>query len=119
MSEKKSYNGSCHCGNVKYQAKIALERVISCNCSMCSRMGSLLTFVGPEDFELLSGEDSLKDYRFNKHEIAHLFCTGCGIRSFARGATTDGKPMFAVNVRCLEGVDLATLQIDHVDGRSY
>lgn len=118
MSEKKTYEGSCHCGKVKYRANLTLDSVIACNCSMCGRQGSLLTFVGPEDFELLSGEEALKDYRFNTKTIGHLFCTECGIRSFAKGATPDGKAMFAVNVRCVEGIDPATLKITHYDGKN-
>ena len=116
---EKTYEGSCHCGKVRYTATFEMGKVISCNCSMCGRMGSLLTFVPAEKFELLSGEDSLQDYRFNKEQIAHLFCKTCGVRSFGRGSTPDGKAMYAVNVRCLEGVDPLKLDIQHVDGRSY
>jgi len=117
MSDAKTYKGSCHCGKVQYEVETALEQVIDCNCSMCSRSGSLLTFVGEDRFKLLSGEEALKDYRFNTKAIAHLFCTECGIRSFGRGTGPNG-PMYAVNVRCLEGVDPASLKVVHVDGRS-
>lgn len=117
MPENKTYKGSCHCGNVRYEVTTDLSKVIACNCSLCSRAGYLLSFVPASQFKLLSGEDSLKDYRFNKHAIAHVFCTNCGVRSFARGKGKDGE-MAAINVRCLEGVDPDTLEITKVNGRA-
>jgi hypothetical protein len=92
--------------------------VISCNCSLCSRAGYLLTFVPDSQFKLLSGDGEVQVYRFNKHVVAHKFCKSCGVRSFAQGKTRDGTPTFAINVRCLEGVDPDSLEITKVDGRS-
>jgi hypothetical protein len=119
MSEAKSYTGSCHCGKVRYHATLDLgQPVLACNCSICGRSGSYLSFVPASEFHLDSGEDSLSDYLFNKHVIHHLFCKTCGIKSFARGRRPDGSEMVAINVRCLEGVDLTKLEVKQVDGRS-
>jgi hypothetical protein len=118
MSETKAYEGGCQCGNVRYEVKLDLDKgVMACNCSMCGRAGTLLSFVPASDFELKSGDDSLKDYQFNKHVIHHVFCTTCGIKSFARGEKA-GQPMIAVNARCLDGVDVGKLKVTHFDGRS-
>jgi hypothetical protein len=104
---------------VRYQVEIDLTGpVIACNCSMCERMGSLLSFVPAARFTLLSGDEVLTDYQFNKRVIHHLFCSVCGIRSFARGAGPDGKPMVAINTRCLDGVEPDKLTVQHFDGRS-
>ena len=119
MSELKSYTGGCQCGKVRYQVEADLAGpVISCNCSMCGRAGTLLTFVPAKQFTLLSGEDALTDYQFNKHVIHHVFCKTCGIKSFARGVGPGGKAMAAINVRCLEGVDPSKLEVKQFDGRS-
>ena len=118
MTETKTYTGGCHCGKVRFEVRADLSRVISCNCSICSKTGLLLTFVPAEQFALLSGEDDLSDYQFNKKHIHHLFCSGCGVRSFARGATPDGHQMCAINVRCLDDVDLGALTLTPVDGKS-
>lgn len=118
MSETK-HQGSCHCGNVRYEVELDLEqKMVTCNCSMCRRMGSILAFVPAEKFKLLQGEEDLKDYLFNTKTIHHLFCTTCGIRSFARGQMPDGSPTCAVNLRCVDGVDLNNLQIQEYDGAS-
>ena len=107
-----TYQGSCHCGKVKYTAKLDLdEPVIVCNCSMCGRAGTMLAFVPRPDFELLSGAEDLKSYKFNHQVIDHVFCTTCGIKPFAYGVRRDGTPTCAINVRCLEGVDVSPVLV--------
>jgi len=118
MADAKKYSGGCHCGKVKYEVTAELERVMECNCSICSKKGNRLCFVGADQFQLLSGEDDLTDYQFNKHIIHHLFCKSCGIGSFARGKGPKGAEMVAINVRCLEDVDPASLKITQFDGKS-
>jgi hypothetical protein len=110
--------GGCHCGAVRYEVTTDLEKVISCNCSICVKRGSLLTFVPAGEFKLLSGEGTLTDYQFGRKTIHHLFCPSCGIESFAKGQMPDGTKMVAVNVRCLDGVDLASLDPKPFDGKS-
>ena len=85
---------------------------------MCGRSGSLLAFVPIDKFTLEQGSDALTDYQFNKHVIHHVFCKVCGIKSFARGVGPGGTQMAAVNVRCLDGVDLNGLSVKPFDGRS-
>jgi hypothetical protein len=97
---------------------MVLEGAVTCNCSICSKTGTALAFAPASQFELLQGEGSLTDYQFGKKQIHHLFCRRCGVRSFARGAMPDGTPMAAVNVRCLDGVDLGAIPKREHDGRS-
>jgi hypothetical protein len=118
VTDGKTYQGSCHCGAVRYEATTDLANVIACNCSMCGRSGTLLNFVPVTQFKLLAGEESLSDYQFNKHVIHHTFCKVCGIKSFARGVDPKGNEMRAINVRCLEGVDIDALAVTKFDGKS-
>lgn len=118
MSEAKAYVGGCHCGKVRYRVSLDLSAPsIACNCSICSRTGTLLSFVPESQFTLEQGQDVLTDYQFNKKVIHHLFCATCGVRSFARGTRPDGSAMVAVNVRCLDGVEPAELPVRTFDGR--
>jgi hypothetical protein len=117
MGDTKQYQGGCHCGKVRYSVDADLSgELISCNCSICGRTGTVLTFVPAAKFKLEQGEDALTDYQFNKKNVHHLFCATCGVRSFARGQMPDGSPTVAINARCLDGVDLEKLQIRHYDG---
>jgi hypothetical protein len=116
--EPRTYQGGCHCGAVRYQVTAVLDGAITCNCSICSKTGTALTFVPAAQFTLTSGEDSLTDYQFGRKHIHHLFCRRCGVRSFARGNRPDGSAMCAINVRCLDGVDLDAVETKRFDGRS-
>lgn len=114
----KTYKGGCHCGKVTFEFESDMAQVMKCNCSICSMRGLLLTFVPEDQFRLLSGEEILKDYQFYKKVIHHYFCPACGVESFGIGTGPDGATMAAVNVRCVEGVDIDTLTLMPYDGRS-
>lgn len=114
------HSGSCHCGAVQYEADVDLAApVIACNCSHCSRKGFLLSFITPEKFNLKTPDASLSEYKFNTHNIAHLFCPTCGVEAFARGKTRQGAETIAINIRCLPGVDVDSLTIQKVDGAKF
>ena len=113
------HTGGCHCGKIKYEVEMKLENAISCNCTVCMKRGSLLDFVPESQFKLLTGKDQLQDYLFNKKVIHHLFCKTCGILSFGTGSTPDGAKMVAINVRCIDGVDLKKINIREHDGLSH
>jgi hypothetical protein len=113
-----TYTGGCHCGKVRYEVDAKIEQVMSCNCSICSKKGYLLAFAPEERFKLVSGAEDLSDYGFGKQVIRHLFCKNCGIGSFGRGVRPDGAKMVAINVRCLDDVDLAQIPVKEFDGRS-
>jgi hypothetical protein len=78
----------------------------------------LLGFVPREALQVERGESSLTEYRFNKHVIQHLFCPTCGCQPFGLAAAPDGAPMAAINVRCLDDVDLDAIERVPFDGRS-
>lgn len=118
MSESRTYTGGCHCGKVRYQVATSLDPILACNCSICQKRGALWTYVGLQAFNLLSGEDAMTDYQFNTRSIHHLFCSTCGVSSFARGRSADGQEGIGINVRCLDGVDIARLKLTPYDGRS-
>lgn len=112
------YKGSCHCGKISYEVEGELKGAMACNCSICSRKGSLLWFVPRDRLHLLTSEKDLATYTFNKHIIKHHFCPTCGIHPFGEGVDPKGQPTAAVNIRCLEGIDLEAIPVKHFDGRS-
>ena len=112
------YRGSCHCGKVAFEAQGEIGKVLACNCSMCKRKGSLLWFVPKAQFRLLTEDSAAGTYLFNKHAIRHRFCATCGIHPYAEANDRNGQPTAAINVRCLEGVDPESLEVQHFDGAS-
>jgi hypothetical protein len=84
-----THRGSCHCGRIA------------------------------ENVRFLTPESDASEYLFNKHHIHHRFCPTCGIHPYAVGKEPkQGRDMAAINVRCLEDVDPAALQVKAFDGRS-
>lgn len=112
-----TYTGGCHCGRVRFRVRGDLATTSECNCSICTMKGILHLVVPQDQFELLRGQDDLTAYTFNTGVARHTFCRHCGIhsfyvpRSFPHGVS--------VNVRCLEGVDLAAIRPVPFDGRHW
>jgi hypothetical protein len=112
------YLGSCHCGNIAYEVEGELDGAMACNCSICQRKGSLLWFVPRDALRLSTPESNAATYTFNKHVIKHRFCPTCGIHPYAEGVDPNGNNMAAINIRCLENIDLDSIPVQHYDGRS-
>ena len=111
------YTGGCHCGAVRYRVSLKLDGAVVCNCSICSKTGSMLAFAPAAQFELLSGQDALADYQFGKKNLHHPFCATCGIHTFSRGPAPDGKVWCGINLRCLDDVPIDQLTIKQFDGK--
>ena len=111
------YRGSCHCGAVAFEAEGELTEVEVCNCSICSKTGYIHWFVAPECFRLLTPEDAIANYEFGTRTAKNLFCRNCGVSPFRRARSDPDK--FNINVRCLEGVDIDALKVEHFDGQNW
>jgi hypothetical protein len=103
---RKTYQGSCHCGAVRFEADIDLAAgTCKCNCSICFKTRAWMAFIPADAFRLLSGEQDLREYQFARKSIHHMFCAQCGVRPFAHGTDGKGNRFYAVRVNCLDGVD--------------
>lgn len=114
-----THTGGCHCGRIAFTVEGEIGSAYDCNCSMCLKRGGLLWFVPREAFTLTTPEVDLGTYRFNTHRLTHHHCPACGIATFSEGVGPDGKPMAAVNLRCLDGIDVEALTVVKIDGRSF
>lgn len=111
------YKGSCHCGNIAFEVEGEIDSAVACNCSICQRKGSLLWFAPRTSLKLLTPEDAMATYTFNKHVIKHRFCPTCGIHPFGEGTDPKGNSVAAINLRCIENIDLAALPVHEFNGR--
>lgn len=110
-------SGGCHCGAVRFRAELPDPPVpaLDCNCSVCARTGYLHLMVPHDEFELITGRDSLSSYRFGTGAAEHLFCATCGIKSFYQPRSHPG--CWSINARCLDQpVDLV---VEKFDGRDW
>jgi len=114
-----AHRGSCHCGTIGFSVDAALDQGMACNCSHCARKGYVLAFLPRAVLTLDPVDGEIGTYRFNTHKIAHHFCLTCGCAPYAEGTSPNGSETAAINLRCIEGLDLATVAISQVDGRSF
>ena len=119
MAETKTYTGGCHCGEVRFEVTADISSVVSCNCSLCQKRGALWSFVTAGEFRAArrrGGPQGLP-VRQEDHPSSVLRAMRRGRHS--RAATSPkGGEMVAVNVRCLDDVDIAALKVTLFDGRS-
>lgn len=115
----KKYHGSCHCQRVKFTVNTIINKLVSCNCSICSKKGVLHHRVIPEQFTIIEGKQFLSLYQFGTKEASHYFCKVCGIQPFSKPRAAPN--MYSVNVRCLDDFDLDTeiYEIIKFDGQNW
>ena len=111
-------SGGCHCGAVRFRVRAMPDiHVSECNCSICAMAGYLHLIVPRQDFELLSGEEVLEEYRFNTGTARHLFCRRCGIKSFY--VPRSHPHGISVNARCLDPGEVRSMTVTAFDGRNW
>ncbi len=113
-----TYEGGCHCGRVRFRARLDFDRLSQCNCTICTKKGAYHLVTLPEDFELLSGGAALKTYTFGSGIAQHSFCSHCGIHAFYVPRSQPDK--VSVNARCIDGIDAPSLKPKRFfDGRNW
>jgi hypothetical protein len=113
-----THRGSCHCGRIAYALEADIGDVVSCNCSMCQRRGTLLFFVPRTAVTMETPLEDASVYTFNRHAIHHHFCPTCGCAPISFGTDPKGNATAAINARCIEGIEITNLKIIAYDGRS-
>jgi hypothetical protein len=110
--------GGCHCGRVRFRARVDLDLLSQCNCTVCTKKGILHLPVAPEDFELLRGKNSLTTYTFGTGVAQHTFCSHCGMHAFYVPRSQPDR--ITVNARCLDDIDGPSLKPPRFfDGRHW
>ena len=119
------YKGSCHCGRVQFEVEAQIDHVRVCDCSICRRRGALNFRVSREALKLLTQWEKLSLYQWGSKTAKDFFCPVCGILPFRRPSDPTEQELkegvepfdgWAINVRCLEGVDVESLPIKRVYG---
>jgi hypothetical protein len=110
----KTYRGSCHCGKVRFEVDADIDHVRLCDCSICQKRGTLTHRVEESCFRLLTPLDELSVYQWHTRTAKDYFCPACGVLPFRRPRTA--PHLWAVNVRCLDDVDLSAITVQPVYG---
>lgn len=120
-----TYTGSCHCGRVRFEIDAEIDHVRSCDCSVCSKRAALTFRVSTGSLRLLTPWEQLSLYQWGSRTAKDYFCKTCGILPFRRPSDPTPEELrgavppfdgWAVNVRCLAGVDLHALPVRRICG---
>ena len=121
MSDKNALNhivkGSCHCSAVQFVINASLKGFRRCNCSICRRKGAIMAICRIEDFQLISGANTLSCYKWNSQQAEHFFCRICGIYTHQKRRTDPTS--YAFNLGCIHDAEIPDGEdITYIDGAS-
>lgn len=117
----RTYQGSCHCGAVRYEVDLDLDEGTGrCNCTICGKRRFWGTTVKPDAFRLHAGAEAMGDYRFNTNKVHHRFCLTCGVATFGHGYIEEaGGAFYSVSLATLDDASPAELgqaPVKYMDG---
>lgn len=117
MTTRPTHQGSCHCGRVSIELDAKLDYVMRCSCSLCRRVGALWHGASDASLRIVKDENELTLYQFGTMTARHYACRHCGVHLFSRPRLDPSR--WAVNVRCIDGADLSSLPVKHIDGANW
>ena len=87
-------DGSCHCGDITYEAEVDPSSVSICHCTDCQVLtGSAFRIIAvakAADFRLLSGTPTVYVKSADSgHRRAQAFCPRCGTQMYSSAAIAD------------------------------
>ncbi|KAL7619899.1 hypothetical protein AAE478_010446 [Parahypoxylon ruwenzoriense] len=125
-SSVQAYDANCHCGKVQFAVTmpdIRSSKIITCNCSVCTKNGYLFVYPKPENVVFSSGEQHMSSYRFGSKKKSHKFCPTCGtsiLIDFAECDREVERQVTAINIRTFAGIEnvIGDLDFKQVDGKT-
>ena len=113
------YDGSCHCGAIKFSYDgEEITAGVRCTCSICRRKGALMSSeaIPLENLTIEADEADIGLYQFDSKIAKHYFCRKCGIYTHNEMLRFPGK--CRVNLGCIDDVDTAELEVVIFDGKN-
>jgi hypothetical protein len=102
----------------RFRARVDLDLLSQCSCSICTKKGILHLSILPADFQLLRGKTALTVYTFETGVAQHTFCSHCGMHAFYVPRSQPDR--ITVNARCLDDIDGLSLKPTRFfDGRHW
>lgn len=95
--------GSCHCGAVRIEVPGAPEWLGNCNCSFCTKIGSLMAYYPDDGSVRITGETV--PYIWGDRMISLHHCPTCGCFTHW-DSTGESHGKVGVNARLLDGFAL-------------
>jgi hypothetical protein len=107
---------SCHCGAVRMEIAEKPQRVTSCNCSICRRLGTLWAYYHPDQVRFTAGAGTTVSYVQGERTLAIHHCPTCGCVTHWASVRKEYADRMAVNARLMKPDDLADIPVRRFDG---
>ncbi len=109
---------SCHCGAVRFEVAEAPTEIVSCNCSICRRNGTLWAYYHPDQVRFGDAPNATATYIQGDRMLALHHCRTCGCTTHWVSIMPDYTHRMGVNARLFE-MDIGGIPVRLNDGASY
>jgi hypothetical protein len=119
----KLFHGSCHCGNIKFEASMDLTKgTTKCNCTFCRKnyfwWSSQLLL---DDLKITEGQESIAEYTNNRKEGYCVFCKNCGTILFRKTEKSDWSVEgYSVKMSSFDDIsieELNSILVNYINGK--
>src|SRR5262245_43421372 len=107
--------GACHCGAVRVQVPSKPRRLTSCNCSICSRYGSLWAYYDRRRVKITAAKGATKRYSWGSKHLSFVRCATCGCVTYWEPVAKSRNRM-GINFRNFEPADIEHVRVRRLDG---
>ena len=108
-------SGSCHCGAVRISVASKPRVLVSCNCSICRRYGTLWAYYDRGRVTIKRRRGSTEGYTWGSKHLRFVRCKSCGCVINWEAVDRTRRRM-GVNFRIFAPEDIAAARIRRLDG---
>lgn len=106
---------SCHCNSIEIEIKETPERLLSCNCSICHRYGSLWGYY-PQEEVTISTSAEIGEYCRESANLIFCHCTRCGCLTHYKSGPEAQERVYGLNFRMAPRSETEKLPVRRFDG---
>ena len=108
-------SGACHCGAVAIAVASKPRVLVSCNCSICRRYGTLWAYYDRGRVKIRRPRGGTEGYTWGHKHLRFVRCTTCGC-VITWEAVDRSRRRVGVNFRNFDVEDIASVRVRHLDG---
>ena len=111
-----NYRGACHCGAIQFALFVEPQWLVSCNCSICSRLGALWAHIEDHEVVLQYAANSTIIYSWGEETLEFHTCRVCGCTTHWENTHAHSSSRMAVNFRMCPKESLENFDVRILDG---
>lgn len=110
-------SGQCHCGAVRMRLPQRPQTAVTCNCSICRRLGALWAFYPMGSVAFEGHPEATEDYVWGAKTIRTFRCRSCGCATHWEPISPDrGGTKLSVNLHNFDPSIAASVTVRRFDG---